>query len=195
MAGVIRITLEGKDVNEDVQNTFYFWSADAVPTDMEDLADLLAADFSSAIGTSLHTDYSCDSVLVSFNGLTALEKFSPTMRHPITAIAGGGGGDALPEGTCILLNFRNSNQTLNRKRVYVGPWAESHNTNKKPISAIVGQCEAFIADVLAGYTANAHVYVPCVVRLDPLGRYIDQKLLVYGFVSEKWSKLRSRQST
>lgn len=195
MAGVIRITLEGKDVNEDVQNTFYFWSADAVGTDGADLADLLAADFATAIGTTFHTDYSCDSVLLSINMLTALEKFSPTVRHPITAIAGGGGGDALPEGTCILLNFRNGQQTLNRKRVYVGPWAESHNTNKRPIAAVINQCQAFIDDVLAGYTVNTHVYVPCVVRLDQLGRQTGMELLTYGFPSEKWSKLRSRQST
>jgi len=195
MAGVIRITFEGKDITEDVQNTFYFWSADAVGTDGGDLADLVAADFATNIGTSFHTDYSCESVLLSINMLTALEKFSPTVRHPITPIAGGAGGDALPEGTTILLNFRNGQQTLNRKRVYVGPWAESHNTNKRPITAIINQCQAFIDDVLGGYTANTHVYTPCVVRLDPLGRQTGMELLTYGFPSQKWSKLRSRQST
>lgn len=195
MAGVIRITFEGKDISEDVQNTFYFWSADAVGTDGGDLADLVAADFATNIATSFHTDYSCDSVLLSINMMTALEKFSPTVRHPITTITGGAGGDALPEGTTILLNFRNGQQTLNRKRVYVGPWAESHNTNKRPIAAIINQCQAFIDDILAGYTANAHVYTPCVVRLDPLGRFVDMELLTYGFPSERWSKLRSRQST
>lgn len=195
MAGVIRITLEGKDINEDVQNTFYFWSSDADPTDANALADLLCADFGTAIGTTFHSDYSLDSVLLSYNGLTSLEKFSPTLRHPVTPIAGGGGGDALPEGTTILLNFRNGQQTLNRKRVYVGPWAESHNTNKRPITAVINQCQAFIDDVLAGYTVSAHVYTPCVVRLDPLGRQTGMQLLTYGFPSERWSKLRSRQST
>lgn len=195
MAGIFRIVLEGKEGTEDVQNSFFFRSVDFSALDDEDLVDALVASFNTNLIASMHQDYTLSSALISTHPGAGLTKFSVSKKYSFTQLVGGGGGDGLPEGTCLLLNFRNGEQTLNRKRVYVGPWSESVSTNKRPVTAIINQAQAFIDDVVAGFTVSTHLYLPCTVRLDSLGRYVDDNLLFYGFPSPKWSKLRSRQST
>lgn len=194
MAGIFRFVFEGDADGEDAQNSFWFHSADWDAADAADLIDAVVASFETNLAVSMHSEYSLSSVIEHHLSPITLAKFSVGIRFAITPIVGGGGGDGLPEGTCLLLNFRNGEDTLNRKRVFVGPWSESVSTDKKPTAPIIAQGQAFIDEVLAGFTVNTHTYLPVVVRLDAFQRYLGHELLTFGFVSHKWARLGSRRS-
>lgn len=120
----------------------------------------------------------------------------PTQIVTPTAIIGVITGDPLPCRVTMMVEYKAFATKPNRKRIYVGRFAESQNTAPGvPNSAVVSAVQSYADNTLTEINVNGHAWFFGVGRINPAnGQVTAFNQLTSHLVQTKWAYLRTRDA-
>lgn len=121
----------------------------------------------------------------------------PTQVYTFSAVTGGfSAGEPLPPRMTMLIEYKALTQSVNRKRTYIGRYAEAQNESPGvPTVAITDALIAYAANTVGELPIGTRTYHWAVCRLDAEGVTVQaySRLTSY-LVQRKWAYLRSRDA-
>jgi len=174
-----------------MQNTHYAVGATLDGSDLAGFATIIRNAMNSRLANRLpqsFTLYAAQGRVVSTQGL-------PFADINLTAITGADASAIMPLRLSVLVQYQRMAASPNRKRTYLGFWAEGQNDGGVPVSGLISDINLFNDDLLNFTTINGKPAAYAVGRYTGTPPYMPTayELESYQTVAQ-WASLRSRRS-